>query len=175
MECPQKCLCRPVQPRPPRHLQPSALLDQMAIQQQAHRVRAVHAPYLVHIGPGGGLIVRDDGQHLQRRLAELGGLTDLKRLADLVAVLRRGAQLPAVLHPQQPHAPSLIAVIVLQMLQYQLHRGAVHVQRHADAVHRHRLAGGKQYALYGGLDILHFQCIHRSPLTSVLRARRPLR
>ena len=27
----------------------------------------------------------------------------------------------------------------------------------------------------GGLDILHLQCIHRSPLTSVLPVRRPLR
>ena len=38
----------------------------------------VHAPDLVHIGPGGGLVVGDDGQGLQGRLAELGGLADLQ-------------------------------------------------------------------------------------------------
>ena len=67
---------------------------------------------------------------------------------------------------------SEVAVIVLQMLQHQLHGGSVHIQRHAYPIHGHRLAGGKQYALYGGLDVLHFQCIHVSPLTSFLPTRR---
>ena len=175
MERPQERLRRPVQPGPSRHLQPPALLDEMAIQQQPHGVGAVHAPYLIHIGPRGGLVVGDDGQHLQRRLAQLGGLAYLKCLAYLVAVLRCGAQLVAVLHPQQTDAPPLVAVVVLQPLEHQLRRRLVQIQRHADAVDAHRLAGGKEDTLHRGLDLLHFPCIHGLPLTSVLPARRPRR
>lgn len=149
------------------HLKPSALLDQMPIQQQTHRVGAVHTPDLIHISPCGGLVVGNDGQHLQRRLTQLGGLAHLKGPADDVAVFRRGAKLIAVLHLQKPHAPALVSIVVRQLLQHQLHRGAIHVHGHADAIHRHRLAGGKKDALDGRLNFLHFKRIHILPPSNI--------
>lgn len=105
MEGPEKLFGGPVQAGPSGYLQAAALLDELPVQQQADGIGAVHTPDLIHIGPGGGLVVGDDGQHLQRRLAELGGLADLKGFSDHIRVVRRGTQLPGILHAQQPDAP----------------------------------------------------------------------
>ena len=47
----EKGLGGAVEPGPAGHLQATALLDQLPLQQQPHGVGAVHAPDLVHIGP----------------------------------------------------------------------------------------------------------------------------
>ena len=160
MERPEERFGGAVQPWPSRHLQPPALLDKVPVQQQPHGIGAVHATDLVHIGPCGGLIVGDDGQHLQRRLGQLGGLAYLKGPTDNVGILRGGAQLPAVLQTQQPHPTPLKAVIVHKLLQHKLRRWSIQLRRQTDAVDMHRFAGGKQDALHGGLDLFHFPCFH---------------
>ena len=152
----EKGLGGAIEPGPAGHLQAPALLDQLPLKQQPHGVGAVHAPDLVHIGPGGGLVVGDDGQHLQGRLTESGRPPDLKGPADDVRVLRRGAQLPAVLHAHQPHPPALKGVVIPQPTEGLLRPGAVRVQGHAQAADVYRLAGGEQDRLGGDL---HFRII----------------
>ena len=144
MEHAQEFLRRAVEPGPSRHLEPSALLDELTLLQKSHRVRAVHTAHLIDIGARGRLIIGNDGQHLQRGLRELRGLSDLKRFADDVRVIRRGAELIAVLHPHQTDAAALEGVVVAKLLQNLLRRRLVQLERQTDAVDIHRLAGGKE-------------------------------
>lgn len=58
MEGPEKLFGGPVQAGPSGYLQAAALLDELPVQQQADGIGAVHTPDLIHIGPGGGLVVR---------------------------------------------------------------------------------------------------------------------
>lgn len=74
VERPEKLLGSTVLPGPSRHLQTTAFFDHAPFQQQPHGIGTVHPPDLIHIGAGSRLIVGDDGQHLQRRLAQLAGL-----------------------------------------------------------------------------------------------------
>ena len=143
MERPEERFGGAVQPWPSRHLQPPALLDKVPVQQQPHGIGAVHATDLVHIGPCGGLVVGDDRQHLQRGLRELGGLADLKRLADDVGIVRRRAELIAVLHADEPDAAALKGVVVAELLQHLLRGRTVQIERKADAVDRERFAAGE--------------------------------
>ena len=83
MEHAQEFLRRAVEPGPSRHLEPSALLDELTLLQKSHRVRAVHAAHLIDIGARGRLIIGDDGQHLQRRLGQPRRLPILQSLADI--------------------------------------------------------------------------------------------
>ena len=154
MEHAQEFLRRAVEPGPSRHLEPSALLDELTLLQKSHRVRAVHTAHLIDIGARGRLIIGDDGQHLQRRLRELRGLSDLKRFADDVRVIRRGAELIAVLHPHQTDAAALEGVVVAELLQNLLRRRLVQLERQTDAVDIHRLAGGKEDALHRRADLM---------------------
>ena len=154
MEYTQKFLCRAVQPRTARHLQVPALLNELALLQQAHRIRAVHAAHLIDVGAGGGLVVGNDGQHLQRRLAQLCALADLERLADDVRIVRRGAELVEILHPYEADAAPVVGIVIPQLLQQRLCRLLIQIKREADAVDAHRLAGGEQNALDRRLKLL---------------------
>mgnify|MGYP000539107161 CR=1 FL=1 len=163
VERPEERFGGAVQPRSSRHLQPPALLDQVPVQQQAHGVGAVHAPDLIHIGPCGRLVVGNNGQNLQRGLAEFGLLADLKCLTDGLRVVRCGTKLPAVIDFQKPDAPALVSVVVHQFLKQLFHRRPVNIQCHADPIHLHRFPGGEQDRLQRGFKFLSIHVSHGSP------------
>ena len=84
--------------------------------------------------------------------------------ADDLRVLRRGAELIAVLHPDEADAPALKGVVISQPLQGFLRPGTVRIQSHADAADMYRLSGGEKDALRGNLHFLVIQWLSRPTL-----------